>query len=315
MMVSHALVKAGVIAQLGDQPQSLDSLASACGLHREVLFRALRFASAIEIVAQEGDHYALTGLGRVMLKDSPGSFYNAMLLSGSEPWVHSWLNLAYCLVTGGSAFEHVMGAPFFDYLEQHPEYGQPFHEQGSAASQTLDPAIVAAYDFSPFQTVCDIGGGQGMFLKAILQANPRLKGILYDQASVVENHVLSEFLDRVEILPGSFFESVPAADMLILKAVLHDWPDEKCTFILDQCRQAMQPSSRLVIVDRIMDEPVDAMNALYDLHMQVVLQGRERTSTEFSTLLNDVGLQLLRVIPTASPMIPFRIIESSLAES
>lgn len=315
MMVSHALVKAGVIAQLGDQPQTLDALASACGVHREVLFRALRFAGSIELTTRVGDQYSLTGLGRVMLKETPGSIYTALLLSGSEPWVRSWQNFAYCLATGESAFEHFIGAPFFDYLEQHPEYGQPFHQQGSAFAAITDPVIAAAYDFTPFQTVCDVGGGQGMLIKAILQANPHLRGILYDQSSALEKHVLGELAGRVEILAGNFFENVPAADVLILKAVLHDWPDEKCAIILDQCRRAMQPASRLVIVDRVMDEPVDAMNAFYDLHMQVVLQGKERTATEFSALLRNAGLQLLRVIPTAAPMIPLRIIESTLADT
>jgi hypothetical protein len=49
--------------------------------------------------------------------------------------------------------------------------------------------------------------------------------------------------------------------------------------------------------------------------MQVVLNGRERTAAEFSTLLQNAGLQLFRVIPTASPMIPLRIIEAALATS
>jgi hypothetical protein len=312
MMVSHALVKAGVIAQLGEQPQTVDALASACGVHREVLFRALRFARAVDIIAQEGDHYVLTVLGRILLRDTPGSLYNAILLAAGEPWTRSWQNFAYSLATGESAFGHVMGAPFFDYLEQHHEFGLPFHQQGSAMSQVTDPAIVAVFDFTRFLTVCDIGGGEGMFLKAILQANPHLRGILYDQTSVVQKHVLGELSGRIEIVAGNFFESVPAADLLILKAVLHDWPDEKCDLILEQCRRAMQPASRLMIVDRVMDEPVDAMNAFYDLHMQVVLQGRERTEAEFSTLLQNAGMELLRIIPTASPVIPLRIIEASL---
>jgi hypothetical protein len=312
MMVSHALVKTGVIAQLADHPQAVDTLASACGVHREVLFRALRFARAVDIIAQEGDHYVLTALGRVMLIDTPGSLYNAMLLAAGEPWMRSWQNFAYNLITGESAFEHFMDAPFFDYLEQHPEFGQPYHQQGSAISLVTDPAIVAAFDFTRFQTVCDIGGGEGMFLKAILQANPYLWGILYDQTSVVQKHVLGELSGRIEILAGNFFESVPAADLLILKAVLHDWPDEKCALILERCRRAMQPASRLAIVERVMDEPVNAMNALYDLHMQVVLQGRERTEVEFSALLHNAGMKLLRIIPTASPMLPLRIIEAAV---
>jgi hypothetical protein len=312
-MVCRSLVQTGVIEQMADQPRTLRELADACRLDPDVLYRTLRFAAAIEVTAREGDRYVLAAFGRTLLKDAPGSLYNAMWLLGSEPWMAPWHDFAHCLRTGESAFEQVMGTPFFDFLEQHPEYSAPYHQQASAHAAILDPAIAAAYDFSPFHTVCDVGGGQGAFLKTILQANPHLRGILFDQASAVQSHVLDELGERVEVMAGNFFEGVPAADVLILKTALHDWPDEKCAAILSQCRQVMQPDARLLIVERVMDEPVDSMNALYDLHMQVQLRGRERTAAEFNELLQSVGLQLLRVIPSASPMIPLLIVEAALA--
>lgn len=313
LMLCRSLVQTGLIEQMADRPRTLDELADACQLHQDVLYRALRFATAIEVTVRQDGRYSLAALGRALLRDAPDSLYNALLIAGSEPWQRPWQNLAHCLRTGESAFEHVMGMPFFDYLEQHPEYGAPFHQQGSALSAITDPAIAAAYDFCPFRTVCDVGGGQGMFLRTLLQANPHLRGILFDLASVVQSHVLGELGERAEVVAGSFFERVPAADVLILKAVLHDWPDDKCAAILGQCRQVMQPDRRLLIVDRVMDEPVDPMNAFYDLHMQVQLRGRERTAAEFGALLQSASLQLRRIIPTTSPMIPLRIVEASLA--
>ncbi len=79
--------------------------------------------------------------------------------------------------------------------------------------------------------------------------------------------------------------------------------------ILSRCRQAMQLSSRLLIVEMVIDSPADLMSAFYDLHMQVVLGGKERTAHEFSALLQKVGLKLNRIISTKSPM---KIIEASL---
>lgn len=313
ILLCRALAMKDVFEQMKEHPCTLEELVESSQLHQDVLFRALRFTTALEVTTLESGRYALTGLGRVFLKDSPGSIYNGLFIAGSEPWQRAWQNVDYCLTTGKDAFEHVMKAPFFDYLEQHPEYGIPFHQQGSAASTIIDPAIVSAYDFTPYRTVCDVGGGQGIFLKEILRANPNLRGILFDQESVVKCHALGEMAGRAETKSGDFFEEVSAADVLILKAVLHDWPDEKCAVILRNCQRAMHPASRLLIVDRVMDEPVDLMNAFYDMHMQVVLNGRERTEAEFSVLLQNAGLQLLRVIPTASPMIPLRIIEASLA--
>jgi hypothetical protein len=143
LLLCHSLVKTGVFEQMAAGPRTADEIAGACSLHRDTLFRTLRMTIALEITAREGDRYSLTDLGRAMLKD-----------------------------TGESAFTHVMGVPFFDYLEQHPELGIPFQQTQATYALMTDPPLAAAYDFSPFRTVCDVGGGRGAFLKRILEAHP-----------------------------------------------------------------------------------------------------------------------------------------------
>jgi len=170
-------------------------------------------------------------------------------------------------------------------------------------------AVAEAYDFSPFATVCDVGGGQGVLLRTILEANPQLRGVLFDQESVVRDHVLADMAGRVEVQSGSFFERVPAADVILLKSVLHDWNDERCQVILDHCRAAMQPASRLLAIEMVVSSPPDQMTAFYDLHMQVLLGGRERTESEFASLFRKAGMRLRRCLATKSPM---RIMEASL---
>ncbi|MBE2235674.1 MAG: hypothetical protein IAE85_19435 [Anaerolinea sp.] len=313
LLLCHSLVKTGVFEQMAAGPRTADEIAGTCGLHRDTLFRTLRMMTALEITAREGDRYSLTGLGRTMLKDTPGSLYTNLVMIGSDAYQRPWQNFAYTLATGESAFTHVMGAPFFDYLEQHPELGIPFQQTQAAYALMTDPPLAAAYDFSPFRTVCDVGGGQGAFLKRILEAHPHLRGILLDMPGVTANHVLGGLGDRVAVIAGSFFERVPPADLLILKAVLHDWSDEKCAVILARCREAMPPDGRLLIIDRLLEEPFDAMSLFYDLHMLQQIGGRERTAEEMRSLLADAGLQMRRVIvPTESPVFPLRLVEAAL---
>ncbi len=307
--VFHALIKAGVIEQMREQSRSLAELAQACNLNADMLYRTLRFAAVNDVVTQDGGQYTLTDIGRLLLKDVPGSLYMGLMLIGSEPWQKAWNNFSYALTTGNNSFEPAMGAGFFEYLDQHPEYGAPFNQWQTILTTMASSAIAEGYDFTPFGTVCDIGGGHGILLKNLLSVNPHLRGILFDQENVVKDHALADLAGRVEIQSGSFFERVPAADVLLMKNVLHDWSDEKCHIILDRCREAMQPSSRLLIVERVIDSPADLMGAFYDLHMQVLMDGRERTEAEFSLLLEKTGLKLNRIIPTKSPM---KIIEVSL---
>ncbi len=313
LMLCHSLVKTGVFEQMAGQSLTVDELAAACQLHGPTLFRVLRMTTALEITARDSDRYSLAGLGQAMLKDTPGSLYTNMVMLGTDAYLRPWQNFAYTLATGESAFTHVMGRPFFDYLEQNQELGIPFQQTQAAYSLIADPPLAAAYDFSPFRIVCDVGGGQGAFLKRILEAHPHLRGILLDMQGVVANHVLGGLGDRVEVIAGSFFEHVPPADLLILKAVLHDWSDEKCAVILARCREAIPPAGRLLVIDRLLEEPLDVMSGFYDLHMLQQIGGRERTAAEMSDLLADAGLQMRRVIiPTESPLFPLRVVEASL---
>ncbi len=307
--VLHVLVKSGVIEHMRQQPRTLDELAGSCGLNSDVLFRILRFAAALGVVRYNEGQYSLTQTGTLLLKDVPGSLSVGILLFGSEPWQRSWQRLSYSLTTGNNAFEQAMGDGFFTYLEKHPEYGTPFHQWMTISTTMVALAVAEAYDFAPFKSACDIGGGQGILLRSILAANPHLRGVLYDQENVVKDHVLADFAGRVEIQTGNFFERVPAADVLMLKSVLHDWSDEKCQVILSHCRQTMQPSSRLLIIERVIESQSDLIGAFFDLHMQVISGGRERTENEFRVLLHKAGMKLSRIVPTSSPM---KILEASL---
>ena len=175
-----------------------------------MLYRALRFATVIGVVEQNDSQYSLTETGALLLKDVPGSVYMGILLIGSEPWQHGWENFAHSLATGNAAFDQAMGEPFFDYLDKHPEYDAPFNQWQNILTSMTARAITEVYDFTSFGTICDVGGGQGILLKSILSANSDLRGILYDQESVVKDHVLADLSrHRVEIQSGDFFEHVP----------------------------------------------------------------------------------------------------------
>ena len=196
---------------------------------------------------------------------------------------------------------------------QHPELGISFQQTQAAYALMTDPPLAAAYDFSSFRTVCDVGGGQGAFLKRILQAHPHLRSVLLVMLGVTANHVLGDLGDQVEVIAGSFFERVPPADLLILKAVLHDWSDERCAVILARCREATPPDGRLLVIDRLLEEPLDVLSGFCDLHMLQQIGGRKRTEAEMRSLLAHAGLQMRRVIvPTESPVFPLRLVEASL---
>lgn len=306
--VLFALLSSNVIETLGQGPLSVEEIVRSCPVHQKVLSRTLRYASTMGVVNFADNKYSLTEVGQLFLKGTPGNFYTPATFLGLAPWRDSWNHFDYCLQTGEPAFDHVFGMPFFEYLDAHQTYGQLFHDYMTTMTIRIAPLVAEAYDFSRFNVICDVGGGQGVLLKAVLEKVPQAKGILFDLESTIKHHVMGETINRTELRAGNFFNDIPAADCLILKTVIHDWNDENSIKILTNCRQALNPGGKIILIEQVVEQPYTPFALFYDLHMQVMLGGAERTEKEFEVLLQAAGLRLNNVFPTKSPM---KIIEAS----
>jgi hypothetical protein len=167
-------------------------------------------------------------------------------------------------------------------------------------------AVAAAYDFSGINTVVDVGGATGNMLAHILARHAGPKGILFDRPHVVTD--APAFLrargveGRVTIQHGNFFESVPAGgDAYILSHIIHDWNEDQCATILGNCRAAMKPGAKLLIVEFVLPEGnTPHFGKLVDMVMLAIPGGEERTAAEYRTLLAASGFRMTRVVPTAS---------------
>ena len=165
-------------------------------------------------------------------------------------------------------------------------------------------AVADAYDFSAFGTVVDVGGGYGTLLAAILRSNPTARGILFDQPHVVAGAedllTAAGVADRCTRVGGDFFALVPpGGDAYVLAQIVHDWDDEHSVAILTQCRHAMPPHGKLLLVELVVpagEEPF--LGKWLDLHMLVMANGRERTAAEYEVLVRRAGFALTRVVPT-----------------
>jgi len=168
---------------------------------------------------------------------------------------------------------------------------------------------VSVYDFTPFATIADVGGGTGSFLARILATAPSARGILFDLPHVVAGApaVLASagVEDRCEVVGGSFFDGVPTgADAYVLRAVVHDWEDDDAVRILDAVRQAIPDHGRILLVERVVAGPNEGRAAKWsDLNMLVSPGGRERTASEYGDLLARAGFRATGIV--AGPMHSF----------
>jgi hypothetical protein len=304
----YVAARLGIADLLKDRPQTSAELASATGTHGATLYRLLRALASCGVFAEdEQKRFRLTPLA-APLQTGPGSMRALTLhLLESPTWL-AWNGLLGSVQTGETAFLRVHGTEVFPYYGAHPESAQPFNQAMIEASQVVGEAVRRAYDFSVFDEIVDVGGGQGGLLTAILQGSPGLRGVLFDQEAVVEGargRVLAlGLVDRVKIVAGNFFDRVPeSADAYLLKYIIHDWDDRRSLVILRNVERAMRKEGKLLLIEGVVPGGNDpSFSKLGDLHMLVMTGGRERTAQEYRQLLDRAGFKLERIVPTESPV-------------
>jgi hypothetical protein len=304
--IVYAAAEIGLADHLA-QPKSARELAGPLGLHSPTLHRMMRSLAGLGLLTERDEQrFALTPLGAALRSDAPG-FARSSVRTLAGSWLsRGFEHIVSCIQTGETGFAKVHGVSVFEYLATRPAEATMFSETMVGIHGNEPPAVAAAYDFSAFDTVVDVGGATGNMLASILTKHARPRGVLFDQAHVVGDApaLLSArgVSDRVSIQAGSFFESVPAGgDAYVLSHILHDWSEERCLTILGNCRRAMKPAARLLIVEMVIpagDTP--HLGKILDIAMLVGPGGQERTEAEYAPLLAKAGFKIARVVPTES---------------
>lgn len=314
--------KLGIADLLKDGPRHYSELANATGTNPPSLNRVMRLlASAGVFVEQEGGNFALTPLGEYLRTGVPGSMRSSVLLFAGVGIQDNWKELEYCVQTGEPAFRrNSPHADPFAAIAQNPEQAKVFDEAMASFAPVTAAAIAAAYDFSAFGKVVDVGGGNGSLLIGILKANPNLRGIVFDLAHAADkarNKIAEAGLEsRCEAVGGDFFKEVPSgADAYVIKHVLHDWNDERAIAILRNIHRAMRPGGKLLIAEGVYPPLIDQTDvsrgaAANDVNMLVCTGGRQRSEAEFRSIQDAAGFRLMRIIPTPARI---SVIEGSRA--
>jgi SAM-dependent methyltransferase len=310
--VSRALylaAKLGIADRLRDGPRHFGELAEATGTHAPSLNRVLRLLASVGVFAEQEDgKFALTPLAEALRTDVPGSSHAMVQLFSGPRIQESWGDLEYCVQTGEPAFrKHGISDPFAA-IARSPEDAARFDAAMADFTRLVAIAVAATYDFSPFRTVVDVGGGNGTLLIGILNSNPKLHGIVFDMPPAAEratkNISESGLADRCKAIGGDFFEDVPSGgDVYVLKHVIHDWNDDRAVKILANCRRAMPESGKLLIVEGVYPERINQSldgraAAANDVNMLVNTGGRQRSEEEFRSLYDAAGFELTRIVST-----------------
>jgi O-methyltransferase len=293
----HVIAECGAADAVGDAGATPAEIAAQSGLDADALDRMLRLLAAHGIFVRMADgRYTHSAASRLLKTDEPGSLRSYVRMAGMPAFWDRFTELGRTAREGQRLNDM---ASLVDYFAAHPEEAAIFNAAMVSKSRTVLPAVAAAYDFAPFATIVDVGGGRGHLLKLILERAPSVHGVLLERPHVIAD---TEPAARLTLTAGDFFaDALPSADLYLLMDLLHDWDDSDAARILTAVRRAARPRSRLLIIETLVPEiPGPHFGKTLDIIMLAVTRGRERTEAQHAALLAAAGFELTRVLPTAS---------------
>jgi O-methyltransferase domain len=313
-------VRLGLADLIGDAERPGTELAAATGTDAGALTRLLRALAALDIVTETSSGtFRLTDTGALLRTDRPDSVAAFVRMFSDPAMLAAWTELDDAVRTGDTTFDKIFGVGFFEHLSADLEMSALFNASMRQGTRMTAQVLPAHYDFGRFDTVADIGGGDGTLIAEILRAHPGLSGIIYDTAEGLAQAgatlAAAEVADRCATRTGDFFAAAPpGADLYLLKSVLHDWSDDRAATILGHCREVIPEHGRLLIVEPVLPPVVDGTLPptmyLSDLNMLVNLGGRERTRADFEQLCERAGFTVTEVHPLPAPAV-FSLIEAT----
>ena len=191
---------------IGDEPVTADELAHRVDTHARSLYRLLRALSTVGIFRETDDRrFVRSPMSALLRTDHPESMWGWPAYIGRPLHRELWGDLLHGVRTGQDAPHHLWGVDIWQYRADKPEEIASFSASQAAVSRTAAPAIIAAYDFSKFDRIVDVGGANGALLAAILSSTPQASGIVFDLPPVVhgKRSQCSERLDSMGAVRSS----------------------------------------------------------------------------------------------------------------
>ncbi|MFE7429449.1 methyltransferase [Streptomyces sp. NPDC057545] len=301
----RAAARLGVADALGDAPATAEDLAQQVGADPRALYRLLRALSHQGVFAQEPDGRFVHSETSRLLRDGTPHSLRQMALWATEPWTWEvWPHLENAVRSGGEVFHELHGKEFFRHLhEDAPESARVFDLAMTQASNLSAHQLPSVLDLTGVHTVVDVAGGQGRTLAALLEANPGVRGVLFDLPEVIAHPDPRLTGDgalaaRSELVAGDCRHKVPVeADLYLLKNVL-EWDDDSTVATLRNVAASARPGARVVVVENLIDgSPEARYTSSMDLLLMLNVGGKKHTEPELRALIERAGLVVEEVRP------------------
>ena len=297
-------VELGVFSELAEQPLTADQLRERLQLHPRSARDFFDALVALGMLQRDGDLYRNTPETDQFLVRGKLSYIGGILEMSNERLYPFWGSLTEGLKTGLPQNEvKTGGAGLFETLYRDPDRLRLFLAGMTGLSMGASLAIAQKFPWEKYQTVVDVGGAQGGLLVQLCLAHPHLRGTNFDLnvvGPIFEEYVAANGLsERLKFQPGDFFnEPLPAADVITMGHILHDWDLEQKRMLLDKAYQALPEGGALIVFEALIDDErrQNAFGLIMSLNMLIETPGGfDYTGQDCTAWMKDAGFRETRV--------------------
>ena len=307
-------VELGLFTELGGRAMTGGELRDALRLHSRAdpdFFDAL---VALRFLERDGTgpeaRYRNTAETAAFLDRQSPRFMGGFLEMANARLYPFWGDLTTALRTGlpQNEIKHT-GAPVFAELYSKPERLEQFMDAMSGISAGNFQALAEKFDFSRYQTVCDVGGATGQLSVLVARAHPHLRCVSADlpaATAIARRKIAAAGLaDRVTATAIDFFaDPLPTADVITMGMILHDWNLEKKKHLIRAAFEALPPGGAFIVVENLIDDArrENAFGLMMSLNMQIEFgDAFDFTAADFAGWCLEAGFRKTEVIPLAGP--------------
>lgn len=303
-------IELGLFTELSKAPLNGEQLRERLKLHPRSARDFFDTLVAMGMLSRDGDLYGNTPETDQYLVKGKLTYIGGMLEMANERLYQFWGSLTEGLRTGLPQNEIKTGGPgLFEALYADPERLRLFLAAMTGLSMGASQAIAQKFPWEKYKTVVDVGGAQGGLLVQLCLAHSHLTGTNFDLASV--EPIFTEYVatnglrDRLKFQPGDFFnEPLPAADVITMGHILHDWDLEQKRMLLDKAYKALPEGGALIVFEALIDDErkQNAFGLIMSLNMLIETPGGfDYTGKDCTSWMRDAGFRETRVEHLAGP--------------
>ncbi len=302
-------VELGLFTTLAHGPLTGETLRAELGLHQRGSTDFFDALVSLGMLERSGEKYSNSSATDVFLDHNKPSYVGGMLEMANARLYPFWGSLTEALRTGHPQNEAKVGENFFAALYQDPERLRQFLHAMTGISMGAALAIAEKFPWDRYQTVVDVGAAEGCVPVQLALRHPHLSGGGFDLPAVrpvFEDYVAANGLaGRLRFHAGDFFtDPLPAADVLVMGHILHDWSLDEKLALLRNAYQALPDGGALIVYESIIDDDrrANTFGLLMSVNMLIETQdGFDYTGAECRSWMTDVGFRDTYVEPLVGP--------------